>query len=67
MVVISQKYNTEIISAQGIDHRALINLISLVQYFSLPSLRVPIIHIHPLHLYVNISIHIHPLHLYVQP
>lgn len=53
MVVISQKYNTENISAQGIDHKALINLISLVQYFSLPPLKVPIIHMHPLQLDVQ--------------
>lgn len=53
MVVISQKYNIGIISAQGIGHNALISLISLVQYFSLPPLKVLIININPLHLYVQ--------------
>lgn len=35
MLMVSQKYDTELNPAQGINHKALISLLPLVQYFDL--------------------------------
>lgn len=35
MLMVSQKYDTELNPAQGINHKVLISLLPLVQYFDL--------------------------------